>query len=125
MITGLHHVSMKCETAKEIDRVRTFYLDVLGCSICREWPGGMMIDTGNGLIEIFTNGKGNPDKGAVRHFALLCDDVDETAERIREAGYEVFIGPQSVVIPSDPEYPIRMAFCRGPLGEEIELFREA
>ncbi|MBP5609309.1 MAG: hypothetical protein J6X66_13715 [Lachnospiraceae bacterium] len=26
--------------------------------ICREWPGGMMIDTGNGLIEIFTNAEG-------------------------------------------------------------------
>jgi hypothetical protein len=31
---------------------------------------------------------------------------------------------KDVVIPSIPEFPIRMAFCKGPLGEEIEFFKE-
>ena len=124
MITGIHHISMKCGTKEELKRVKEFYLDVLGLSISREWPSGIMLETGNGMIEIFTNGEGTPVKGAIRHVALLTDDVDETVRRIKEAGYEVFIEPNDVVIPSVPEYPIRMAFCKGPLGEEIELFKE-
>ena len=42
----------------------------------------------------------------------------------KKAGYEVFIGPKDICIPSDPEFPARMAFCYGPLGEKIEFFQE-
>ena len=49
---------------------------------------------------------------------------DGLADRIRDAGYTVFVGPRDVTIPSEPPFPIRMAFCTGPLGEEIELFAE-
>ena len=34
----------------------------------------MMIDTGNGLLEIFTNADGTHCLGAIRHMALLTDD---------------------------------------------------
>ena len=54
MIKGIHHVSMKCN-AEEINKVKEFYISVLGLKIVREWPDGIMIDTGNGYIEIFTN----------------------------------------------------------------------
>lgn len=37
---------------------------------------------------------------------------------------KVFIEPNDIVIESEPEFPARMAFCFGPLGEEIEFFRE-
>ena len=50
MIKGIHHISMKCGTAEELTNVRKFYLDVLGLKICRKWPDGMMIDTGNGPL---------------------------------------------------------------------------
>ena len=83
-----------------------------------------MIDTGNGFIEIFCNGEGERAKGAIRHVALLTDHVDELSDQIKMAGYEVFVEPTDVVIGSAPPYPIRMAFCTGPLGEEIELFCE-
>jgi len=124
MIRGIHHISMKCGTRAELEKVREFYLDVLGLSVRREWPAGLMIDTGNGLIEVFTNGDGEKAMGAIRHVALLADSVDEVAARAKAAGYDVFIEPNDRVIPSDPLYPIRMAFCRGPLGEEIEFFSE-
>ena len=58
MIKGIHHISMKCESEEDLARVKEFYLDILGLSVCREWPEGIMIDTGNGLIEIFCNGEG-------------------------------------------------------------------
>ena len=41
---------MKCRTPEELANVRKFYLDTLGLKICREWPDGMMIDTGNGPL---------------------------------------------------------------------------
>ncbi|MBQ9538031.1 MAG: VOC family protein [Treponema sp.] len=124
MIKGMHHISMKCGTEAELCRVKDFYIRVLGLRICREWPNGIMIDTGNGLIEIFTDAEGEHSLGVIRHFALLTDDVDGTAAKVKSAGYEVFVEPNDKVIPSEPEYPIRMAFCYGPLGEQIEFFAE-
>ena len=55
---------------------------------------------------------------------MLTDDVDTIVEKVKAAGYEVFVEPVDKVIKSDPEYPIRMAFCFGPLGEQIEFFCE-
>ena len=124
MIKGIHHISMKCGTDEELRKVKEFYIDILGLKICREWDGGLMIDTGNGLIEIFTNAEGEHRLGAIRHFALLTDQVDALTEKVKAAGYEVIVEPNDRVIPSDPELPIRMAFCFGPLGEQIEFFCE-
>lgn len=124
LIKGIHHVSMKCETEEELVRVKEFYMDILGLKICREWDGGLMLDTGNGLIEIFTNQAGEHQLGVIRHMALLTDDVDSIVIKVKEAGYEVFVEPNDVDIPANPVYPIRMAFCYGPLGEQIEFFCE-
>lgn len=124
MIKGIHHISMKCGTTEEVAKVREFYIDLLGMGLKREWPEGLMIDTGNCLIEVFTNGDGIKEKGAIRHVAFATDDVDGVVERVHNAGYEVFIEPTDKVIPSNPEYPFRMAFCYGPLGEEVEFFCE-
>ena len=76
MIKGIHHVSMKCNTDEEINKVKDFYISVLGLRIVREWPDGFMIDTGNGYIEIFTNADGEHRLGSIHHFALLTDDVE-------------------------------------------------
>ena len=124
MITGIHHVSLKCGTTKELEKAKDFYLDVLGFAPVREWPEGIMIDSGNGLLEIFSNGPGVKSKGAVRHIAFAADDVDGVIEKVKAAGYEVFIEPNDIVIRSDPPFPARMAFCCGPLGEELEFFQE-
>ncbi len=124
MIKGIHHISMKCRTDEELMKVKDFYIYVLGMKICREWPEGIMIDTGSGLLEIFTNGEGERCLGAIRHVALLTDNVDVEIEKVKSAGYEVFVEPGDKVIASKPEYPIRMAFCYGLLGEQVEFFSE-
>ena len=124
MITGIHHISMKCGTKEEFERAMDFYLNVLGFSVVREWQEGVMIDSGSGLIEIFRNGAGIKSKGAIRHVAYSTDNVDRIAAKVRAAGYEVFIEPNDIMIRSEPEFHARMAFCRGPLGEEIEFFQE-
>lgn len=124
MIKGIHHISMKCNTQEEFFQVMVFYCEVLGLSIYREWEAGIMIDTGNGYIEVFNNEANVMQRGTLRHFALATDDVDGMVKRVKDAGYEVFVEPNDRVIPSTPELPIRMAFCYGPLGEEIEFFCE-
>ena len=121
-ITGIHHISMKCGNKAELEQAKDFYLKVLGFSVAREWPEGIMIDTGSGWLEIFSNGEGIRQKGALRHVAFATDDVDGITEKVRAAGYEVFIEPKDIVIPSEPALHARMAFCRGALGEEIEFF---
>ena len=60
--------------------------------------------------------------GAVRHFALQTKIVDELAAKVETAGYEVFIKPKDIAIPSNPEFHARMSFFYGPLGEQVELF---
>ncbi len=124
MIRGIHHISMKCASPEDLAAARAFYCGLLGLRVIREWPEGIMLDTGAGQVEIFTNGEGIREKGAIRHAAFAADDVDALAERIRAAGYEVFLGPKDITMASDPPFRARIAFCRGPLGEEIELFRE-
>ena len=124
MVTGMHHISMKCGTKEEFDKAKDFYLNMLGFSVKREWPEGIMIDCGSVLLEIFCNGEGIKTKGAIRHAAYATDDVDGIIARVSSAGYKGFIEPNDIVIPSVPECRARMAFCIGPLGEEIEFFQE-
>ena len=124
MITGVHHIALKCQSDQQYEKAKDFYLNVLGLSLKREWAGGMMIDTGAGLMEIFKTGGDDRGQGVIRHFALASDNVDEIVEKVKAAGYNVFIGPADIVIESDPPFPARMAFCFGPIGEEIEFFQE-
>ena len=124
MITGIHHLSMKCDSAEDFARAKDFYCRVLGFSVVREWPEGIMLETGRGQLEIFCNGPGIRTKGAIRHVAFACDDVDGIAARVKAEGYRVFIEPNDITVRSVPEFHARMAFCYGPLGEEIEFFRE-
>ena len=128
MITGIHHISMKCSKGTQYEEVVKFYHEVLGLKIARIWgdekaPDGIMFDTGNGLIEIFTNKDDEAELGIIRHFALATDNVDKCTADVKKAGYEVFIEPKDISIPSNPPYNARMAFCFGPLSEQIEFFQ--
>lgn len=123
-ITGIHHVSMKCCNQEEYKKEIDFYQNVLELPILRTWPTGIMLSAGNSIIEIFNDGDAQLEKGVIRHFAFAVNDVDGIVKRVQDAGYEVFIAPKDIVIASTPEFPARIAFCKGPLGEEIEFFCE-
>ena len=124
LVKGIHHVSMKCNNQEKYEEEIRFYKDILGIPVARSWNTGMMFDTGSGVIEIFNNGDTQLEQGTIRHFALATEDVDACAKAVEGAGYEVFIQPKDSVIASTPGYPARIAFCRGPLGEEIEFFQD-
>lgn len=126
-VKGIHHVALKCAGYDEYQRVLRFYRDILGLPVFREWGEGdgsaAMLGCEAGRIELFAAGGGAASQGAIRHFAFDVADADECCRRVQAAGYTVFDGPRDIVIPSDPPYPARIAFCRGPLGEEIEFFQ--
>ena len=124
MITGIHHIALKCKSQEEYEKAKVFYTEVLGLTVQREWDAGIMIDTGAGLMEIFATGGDDRGQGVIRHFALATDDADDIVARVKAAGYNVFMGPADIVIQSDPPFPARIAFCFGPIGEEIEFFCE-
>lgn len=124
LVKGIHHVSMKCSSTQEYDKTIDFYKNILGIPVVREWAAGIMLDTGNGIVEIFNDGDGALDQGVIRHFAFATDDVDACVKAVKSAGYEVFIEPKNIEISSTPVFHARIAFCKGPLGEEIELFQE-
>lgn len=120
MIKGIHHVSMKCRP-EQFDKVREFYCGLLELPVYAEWETGFLLDTPNGKVEIFWNGEEDLLKGTIRHFAFEVDDVELYAEKCRKAGYEVFMGPKDVVLGT---VKAKVAFCSGPLGEDVEFFEE-
>lgn len=122
MITGIHHISMKCRNDAEYQKVKFFYTELLKLTVIKECDTCILLDTGAGIVEIFRDGKEIPEQGVIRHYAFAVDDTDACAEMVRNAGYEVFVAPKDVQIGGDSAYPARIAFCRGPLGEEIEFF---
>lgn len=123
LINSVTHICIKC-SPEQLPEVLHFYCDVLGLSLAREWDGGVMISAGNCLIEVFTDAEAELPTGAIRHFAFDVDSVDACVEAVTAAGYEVFISARCAVIASKEPLPIRYAFCRGPVGEEIEFFQE-
>lgn len=128
MIKGVHHIALKCMGVEAFEKTVRFYRDVLGLRVVRAWGegegSGVMLTTGDAMLEIFASGTDLPGQGAIRHFALATDDVDACVRAVEAAGYEVFIQPKDIVIASTPEFPARIAFCHGPVGEEIEFFQE-
>ena len=116
MITGVHHVCVKCRP-EELEKVQKFYGELLGLPLVRSWGEpkveGLMYGAGTSLIEIFPNAEED-----------LTDDVDSIVEAARKAGYAVTMEPVDIEIMSKPSLPARIAFIIGPVGEEIELFCE-
>lgn len=128
MISGIHHVALRCNGVEEFEKAVHFYRDLLGLKVVKTWGGGdalcIMLDTGAGCMEIFSNGDKPMEQGMLLHVAFRTDNVDELVEKVRAEGYPIRIEPDDVVIPSDPPYPVRIAFCFGAAGEEVEFFQE-
>lgn len=123
-INGIHHVCLKASSPEEWQKALDFYENTLGLAIRRAWPGGAMLCAGNSVIELFDDADAPLPQGAIRHVAFSTPDVDEYIEAVRAAGYPVTTEPKDAILPSEPPLPIRVAFCQGPLGEEIEFFSE-
>ena len=111
-----------------MDAVIAFYCDVLGMNILRSWGDGVeagaMLDTGNGVIELFANAEPGRRPGQVDHIALATDKVDECMAACAKEGLKVIMAPQDIVVPCETPYPLRIAFVEDKAGEIIEFFDE-
>lgn len=128
MITGIHHLALRCNGVAEYEKAVHFYRDLLGLTEYKRWGGGdaqsIMLSTGAGCMEIFSNGTEPMPQGQLLHVAFATDNVDELVEKVRAEGFEITREPADVVIPTEEGYPVRVAFCLGAAGEEVEFFTE-
>ena len=127
LIRGIHHAALKYAGAAKFTEALYFYHDLLGLPILRSWGKGndsaAMLDTGNGVLEIFANGA-ELSQGVINHIALAADDVDLCISIVRMSGYEIIMEPMEMKFPVTPPYTARIAFCIGPGGEKVEFFSE-
>lgn len=101
-LTGIAHVALK---VADIDRSLAFYRDRLG------FPEMMRLNDDQGrlwliylritdtqFLELFPGGEGNaapgPGQTAVHHFCLETNDLEATAQSLRDAGVELTVEPQ-------------------------------
>jgi len=124
---GFHHVAV---FVPDFDAAMQFYKDVLGFTERVTWGEGerraALLDTGDGnYLEVFAGGSTEPTPAKpIQHFALRTSDVDAAIERVRAAGAPVTVEPKDIVLSRGANaVPARIAFCRGPGGEQIEFFQ--
>ena len=127
MTLGVHHIALKAQGMEAYQKTVAFYHELLGMPMVRQWTmedgtPACMVDTGAGLLELFANAPDTLGAGALRHLAFAVSDTDACVEAVRAAGYPITMEPTDIVIGGD--YPARIAFCIGPVGEEVEFFQE-
>ncbi len=83
-----------------------------------------MFETGDGLVEVFTNAEEELPQGSIRHFAFKTNDVDQCVKIVRESGYQITLESKDVVIASNPPFPIRVAFGIDRLAKRLSFFQE-
>ena len=126
LLNGVHHINLKAPGYDCWRETLAFYTETMGLPLVRRWGegggSGAMIDLGGCLLELKADGGENPGPGRFCHIAFRTDSADAALELARSAGRPVLKEPFDVVLGGD--YPIRVAFCQGVAGEEIEFFQE-
>lgn len=124
---GIHHVCIKASSPEQMERAVEFYVRVFDMPVLRRWGQGeksaCMVDTGGGILEIMADGSGEQG-GVIPHVALAVTGVDEWVEQVRKEGLPITMEPQDKLLPSQPPFPVRIAFFRGWAGELVELMEE-
>ena len=129
VVLGIHHIAIKAKGLEKFNELLAFYHEILGMPIIRSWGTEtnpiVMVDTGAGRLELFANAPDELSEGALRHIAFAVENVDDCIEAVRAKGYKVTIEPKDMILgTADHPYPVRLAFCIGPVGEDVEFFTE-
>jgi len=129
LIKGIHHLSLRCKDIKKYNETLHFYRDILGLEVFKEFETDnspvVMLKAGDSCIEIFADAHVDMPTGIIQHFALKTDDVEACTEAVRKAGYKITDVPTDYIIEDKKApYPIKFAFCIGPVDEILEFFCE-
>lgn len=121
MIKGFAHIALY---ARDFDRTVEFYQSAFGArqlGIFEADTRGCWLDIGGDILEIFEGGMDCD--GYFKHFAVACDDVDALYAKALECGAAAHVEPKDIVLELDGgSVNARIAFVKGPDGEQIELF---
>ena len=128
-IKGLRyaHAAIVC---KDFERSLAFYR-ALGFTPYVTWGEGkeqiMLLDIGDGSkVELFAKGSDEySEMGKFLHLAFAVENVDEAYHTALAAGATPLIPPKDMPLESTPKrITLRVAFVKGPDGEEIEFCKE-
>ena len=128
-ISSIHHVAIKAKGLEKFNELIDFYSNTLGLTVVRIFGEKdspvAMLDTGGGILELFANAPEDMTEGIFQHIALATPSVDNCIEAVRAKGYTVTVEPCDMILGTkEKPYPVRLAFCIGPAGEEVEFFTE-
>ena len=127
MKTGFHHIGLKYT---DLARSLGFYTAIGLKEVVRWGNEGneivMLALSDGGRVELLPSGDEEyVTNGKWLHFAIAVDDVDAAYENALAAGAPSLIPPKTVELDSTPEkISIRIAFVKGPDGEELEFFKQ-
>lgn len=118
MIMGLAHVALYTPCLEQTVR---FYQEVFQSETVKVFDlphKGCWLTLGGDLLEVFES---EPlGDGLFKHIAIACDDVDGYYRLALSHGATAHMPPKDITSPC----PARIAFVKGPAGEQIELFHE-
>ena len=118
-----------------MDRSLALYRDLLGLEVRTAFElhdnRFAMLEAGNGryieLVETRADPRSTSETDVFWHLALRSRNLEKSFEVVRAFGCEITrpITPLDLVNSvGDRPFPVRVAFFRGPDGEEIELIED-
>lgn len=116
MITGLAHVALYTPC---LEQTVSFYQEVFQAKTIQTFDlphHGCWLSLGEGILEVFESDLLGD--GLFKHIAITCDDVDAYYHLALSHGATPQVPPKDITQP----VPARIAFVKGPGGEQIELF---
>lgn len=125
MLKSIHHAALK---VNDFAKALEFY-NTLGLKTIRMWGEGdgraAMLDTGNGILELFAGGKTAAEDGYF-HLAFQSNDVDADYQKALAAGATCKMAPQTLDLPIKTGAPLKLhvAFVFAPTGEIVEFLTE-
>jgi catechol 2,3-dioxygenase-like lactoylglutathione lyase family enzyme len=112
--------------ARDIDETRRFYEDVLGFSVVREHPSGIMYGSGNGSFGLYPTQSG----GLAQHtlMAWIVEDIETTVDELMARGV-IFEKYNSPDLKTDAKgiagiQGDRAAWFKDPEGNTLSLWQE-
>jgi catechol 2,3-dioxygenase-like lactoylglutathione lyase family enzyme len=116
-VLGLDHVNI-AGSAALIERVRAFYVDILGLTEGHRPPfqsrGFWLYAGGHPVVHLRVSDSDTIGASALDHYAFTCTGLDETMALLREHGIEFTLDPAR-------DTKNAQLFLADPSGVELEL----
>ena len=131
-VAGLHHVALR---VADLDRSLALYRDTLGLPVTFAFTLDnrrfAWLETGNSgyieLVEVKQAVRSTTEHDVLWHMAIRTDNLERSLDAVAKGGWTVMRPPTDFDLlntVSNRRVAVRVAFFRGPDGEEIELLED-